>query len=258
MTNPNNSAEPARMGGPAELSTDHITTSTRDPADLGNLLETWLAAVLPEGAEPTVTDVVTPEGSGMSSETLLFTARWTGDDGPIERRCVARIEPELDKNPLFPSYDLEMQYRVMKLVGDATTAPVPAMLWLETDASVVGAPFLVMGRIDGLVNNAGVNDGVGLENGNYEAFMASLHKNVVHYYLVAHYALPALIKSKGAIVNITSKTAETGQGNTSAYAAANGGGPGRRNLRHRFQTVRTNAISARRWRSGLGTRVRRT
>ncbi|MBS1600716.1 MAG: SDR family oxidoreductase [Bacteroidetes bacterium] len=79
------------------------------------------------------------------------------------------------------------------------------------------------GRIDGLVNNAGVNDGVGLEHGNYESFMASLHKNLVHYYLLAHFALPELIKSKGAIVNITSKTAETGQGNTSAYAAANGG-----------------------------------
>lgn len=79
------------------------------------------------------------------------------------------------------------------------------------------------GRIDGLVNNAGVNDGVGLESGNYEKFMASLHKNLVHYYLLAHYALPELKRAKGAIVNIGSKTAETGQGNTSAYAAANGG-----------------------------------
>ena len=79
------------------------------------------------------------------------------------------------------------------------------------------------GRIDGLVNNAGVNDGVGLEDGNYSRFMESLHKNLVHYYLLAHHALPYLIKSKGAIVNIGSKTAETGQGKTSAYAAANGG-----------------------------------
>jgi L-fucose dehydrogenase len=78
-------------------------------------------------------------------------------------------------------------------------------------------------RIDGLVNNAGVNDGVGLENGNYAQFVASLHKNLVHYYLMAHHALPYLKKSKGAIVNIGSKTAETGQGNTSAYAASNGG-----------------------------------
>src|SRR6476660_8757318 len=78
-------------------------------------------------------------------------------------------------------------------------------------------------RIDGLVNNAGVNDGVGLENGNYEKFIGSLHKNLVHYYLLAHYALPELKKSKGAIVNIGSKVADTGQGGTSAYAAANGG-----------------------------------
>ena len=79
------------------------------------------------------------------------------------------------------------------------------------------------GRIDGVVNNAGANDGVGLESGNYEAFMASLHKNMVHYYLIVHHALPELKKTKGAIVNISSKTAETGQGGTSAYAAANGG-----------------------------------
>ncbi|MBC7828965.1 MAG: SDR family oxidoreductase [Chitinophagaceae bacterium] len=79
------------------------------------------------------------------------------------------------------------------------------------------------GHIYGVVNNAGVNDGVNLEHGSYEKFMGSLHKNLVHYYLIAHYALPELIKSKGAIVNITSKTAETGQGGTSAYAAANGG-----------------------------------
>ena len=79
------------------------------------------------------------------------------------------------------------------------------------------------GRVDGLVNNAGVNDGVNLENGSYAAFMESLHKNLIHYFLIAHHALPALKKSKGSIVNIGSKTGETGQGGTSAYAAANGG-----------------------------------
>lgn len=87
----------------------------------------------------------------------------------------------------------------------------------------VGTVIKKFGRIEGLVNNAGVNDGVGLENGNYERFMKSLHSNLVHYYLMAHFALTHLKKSNGAIVNISSKTAETGQGNTSAYAAANGG-----------------------------------
>jgi len=78
-------------------------------------------------------------------------------------------------------------------------------------------------HIDGIVNNAGVNDGVGLEKGNYELFIHSLHNNLIHYYLLVHHALPYLIQSKGSIVNISSKTAETGQGGTSAYAAANGG-----------------------------------
>lgn len=93
----------------------------------------------------------------------------------------------------------------------------------EDCQSAVAQVMAQFGRIDGLVNNAGVNDGVGLESGNYEDFMASLHRNLVHYYLMAHHALPALKVSKGSIVNIGSKVAETGQGNTSAYAAANGG-----------------------------------
>jgi len=93
----------------------------------------------------------------------------------------------------------------------------------EECGNAVKATIEKFGRIDGLVNNAGINDGVGLEKGNYEAFIASLHKNLVHYYLMAHHALPELIKSKGSIVNIGSKVAETGQGNTSAYAASNGG-----------------------------------
>lgn len=93
----------------------------------------------------------------------------------------------------------------------------------EQCAKAVADIATEFGRIDGLVNNAGVNDGVSLEDGSYDAFVASLHKNLMHYYLMAHHALPYLKKSGGAIVNIGSKTAETGQGGTSAYAAANGG-----------------------------------
>ncbi|MGN0002674.1 MAG: SDR family oxidoreductase [Sphingobacterium composti] len=78
------------------------------------------------------------------------------------------------------------------------------------------------GRIDGVVNNAGQNDGIGLENGSYKGFIESYHKNVVHYYLTVQHALEALKNSKGVILNISSKTAETGQGGTSGYAASNG------------------------------------
>lgn len=78
------------------------------------------------------------------------------------------------------------------------------------------------GRIDGLVNNAGVNDGVGLEAG-VAAFEESVRKNLTHCYTMAHYCLPHLRKTRGSIVNISSKTALTGQGNTSGYAASKAG-----------------------------------
>jgi len=78
------------------------------------------------------------------------------------------------------------------------------------------------GQLDALVNNAGVNDGVGLERGSPDAFQQSLNRNLLHYYYMAHYALPHLKQVKGAIVNIGSKTAVTGQGNTSGYTASKG------------------------------------
>jgi len=78
------------------------------------------------------------------------------------------------------------------------------------------------GRLDGLVNNAGVNDRIGLEHGDSSEFMESIKRNLLHYYSMAHYAVPHLRKSRGAIVNISSKTAVTGQGGTSGYVASKG------------------------------------
>jgi L-fucose dehydrogenase len=75
-------------------------------------------------------------------------------------------------------------------------------------------------RLDALVNNVGANDNVGLEHGTPEKFVASLKLNLVHYYTMAHCALPALKQARGSIVNISSKTAVTGQGGTSGYVAA--------------------------------------
>lgn len=86
----------------------------------------------------------------------------------------------------------------------------------------VAATVAAFGRIDGLVNNAGGNDQVGLGAG-LAAFRKSLDGNLVHVYAMAHHALAHLRASRGSIVNIASKTALTGQGNTSGYVAAKGG-----------------------------------
>jgi len=90
----------------------------------------------------------------------------------------------------------------------------------QTCSNTVDQVLRKFGRLDVLVNNVGANDNVSLEHGTPEKFVASLELNLVHYYSMAHHALPALKKARGSIVNISSKTAVTGQGGTSGYVAA--------------------------------------
>lgn len=128
--------------------------------------------------------------------------------------------------PVIISRNKESILKVIKEIEDKGNEIFYAIAELtdpDQCKSAVESVIEKFGRIDGVVNNAGVNDSVGLENGNYKDFVKSLHRNLIHYYLIAHHALPSLKKSKGAIVNIGSKTSVTGQGGTSAYAASNGG-----------------------------------
>jgi L-fucose dehydrogenase len=86
---------------------------------------------------------------------------------------------------------------------------------------VVSETISALGKLDILINNAGGNDSVGLEAGP-EAFVKSLERNLLHVYNLTHFCLPYLIQSKGNILNVGSKVADTGQGGTSGYAAAKG------------------------------------
>lgn len=96
------------------------------------------------------------------------------------------------------------------------------MFTAEQAQEVVQKAMERFGRIDGVVNNAGANDGVGLEHGTPERFIQSVTNNLFHYYFLVHYALPHMKENKGAVVNISSKTAVTGQGGTSGYIASKG------------------------------------
>ncbi len=137
--------------GTASIDVDHITTTTRDPDETARQLEEWLARTLGPAAQPSITDVTSPESNGMSSETVLFTGTWDEGLGPVDHGLVARIEPPATAYPLFTSYDLGMQFRVMRLVGEHTDVPVPHTLWYEADPAVLGGPFLVMEQVKGLV-----------------------------------------------------------------------------------------------------------
>lgn len=154
---------------------------------------------------------------GLKDKIIIVTGGAKGIGAGITKSLAAE-----GAIPVIVGRDANDNEAIIKEVGSGF-AITAELTHPEQCENAVTATLDKFGRIDGLVNNAGVNDGVGLEHGNYEAFIASLHKNIVHYYLMAHHALPQLIKSKGAIVNIGSKVAETGQGNTSAYAASNGG-----------------------------------
>ncbi len=154
---------------------------------------------------------------GLKDKIIIVTGGAKGIGAGITKSLAAE-----GAIPVVVGRDATDNETIIKEIGSGF-AITAELTHPEACENAVNATIEKFGRIDGLVNNAGVNDGVGLEKGNYEAFIASLHKNVVHYYLMAHHALPELIKSKGAIVNIGSKVAETGQGNTSAYAASNGG-----------------------------------
>lgn len=146
----------------------------------------------------------------------------TGGDKGIGEGIVKVLASE-NASPVIIGRNEADNLKTLESIDDKGFQVVAELTHPEECENAVMKIIEKFNRIDGLVNNADVNDGVGLENGNYEDFIASLHKNLVHYYLMAHHALPYLKQSKGAIVNIGSKTSETGQGNTSAYAASNGG-----------------------------------
>ena len=131
--------------------TERPTTSTRDPEELRTRLEEWLGARLDAGAQPRVAGVRVPEKNGMSSETLLFDATWKTDDGERAELLVARVAPDLSSVPVFPTYDLEGQFATMRAVAEHSTVPVPTTFWFEPDSAYLGAPFFVMGRIEGEV-----------------------------------------------------------------------------------------------------------
>lgn len=130
---------------PAVEDVSRLQHSSRDTGALPEQLSQWLASVLPERQAPQVTVENGVDANGMSSETILLTARW-GDD---EQRLVARVAPTAADVPVFSSYRLDHQFELMRLVGELTEVPVPRVRWIDTTGDVLGTPFFLMDRVDG-------------------------------------------------------------------------------------------------------------
>lgn len=158
---------------------------------------------------------------GLKDKVFLITGGAEGIGGAITEACLHEGAIPVIVNSDSPA----VQRFVDGLKADGARFELITMLLdqPETCKAAVDETLRRCGRIDALVNNAGVNDKVGLENGDPESFLTSVKRNLWHYYSMTHYALPALIKSQGSILNIASKTALTGQGETSGYAASKGG-----------------------------------
>jgi NAD(P)-dependent dehydrogenase (short-subunit alcohol dehydrogenase family) len=158
---------------------------------------------------------------GLDGRVVLVTGGAKGIGAAIVHALAAE-----GAVPVIVDRDAEALIAIAPRIPDAITLMCDLRQPAEC-RDVVQEAIAQAGRLDAIVNNAGVNDSVGLEHGDPDRFRDSLRTNLYHYYDIVHAALPALKAAcddgwKSAIVNIASKTAITGQGNTSGYAAAKG------------------------------------
>jgi L-fucose dehydrogenase len=155
----------------------------------------------------------------LKGKVVIVTGGAKGIGAAIVRTCAAE-----GAVPVIVDRDLRAGD---KLRSEITSGARCGLISMDLDTpdnceKSVAQTVKEFGQLDALVNNAGRNDKVGLEEGSPAEYVASLNRNLVHYYSMAHYSLPHLKRAHGSIVNIGSKTAVTGQGSTSGYASSKG------------------------------------
>ena len=124
------------------------TPLLEDTENTRQKLESWLSSHL--GQDISIPELTIPEATGMSNVTLLFDMNWEQDGQARCEPVVARLQPEIDR-PVFPDYDLSLQYEVMEVVGRSSDIPVPTLRGLETNKELLGVQFYIMKRTDGRI-----------------------------------------------------------------------------------------------------------
>jgi len=156
----------------------------------------------------------------LKDKVIVITGGAKGIGAAISRTCshegaiVVIVDRDAESAEKLAAELTASGSKALSIAVDLTSA--------ENCRRAIADTIARFGRLDALINNAGVNDKIGLELGSPDQFIASLERNLLHYFNLAHFALPHLKATRGNILNISSKTAVTGQGQTSGYVAAKG------------------------------------
>jgi len=118
-----------------------------DPTEVQSKLTSWLQKKMPKARDISVANIQR-SGAGFSNETFLLDVSWKEGKKSQSEGMVLRLPPK--SYPVFPEYDLKKQFTIMQILGK-TSIPVPKMYWIEEDSKVLGAPFYVMGKLNGIV-----------------------------------------------------------------------------------------------------------
>jgi aminoglycoside phosphotransferase (APT) family kinase protein len=136
---------------PAVEDVSRLQHTSRDNSTLPSVMSQWLATVLPGGTVPEVTVESGVDANGMSSETIILTGKWEQHGRPVEQKWVARVAPSAADVPVFPTYRMDHQFDVIRLVGELSDVPVPRVRWMENTGEVLGTPFFLMDHANGVV-----------------------------------------------------------------------------------------------------------
>ncbi len=135
---------------PAVDNVDRLQRSSRDMSNVPAALSQWLSTLMPD-TTPEITVESGIDANGMSSETILLRGRWLQAGESVEQNWVARVAPTDADVPVFEHYRLDHQHEVMRRVAELTDVAVPPVRWLEPTGEVLGRPFFLMDRVDGIV-----------------------------------------------------------------------------------------------------------
>jgi aminoglycoside phosphotransferase (APT) family kinase protein len=136
---------------PAVEDVSRLQRTSRDVTTLPSVMSQWLSTVMPRGTAPDVAIESGVDSNGMSSETIVLTGTWEQDGRSAHQKWVARVAPSEADVPVFPTYRLDHQFEVIRLVGELTDVPVPTVRWMENTGDVLGTPFFLMDHVDGIV-----------------------------------------------------------------------------------------------------------